>query len=591
SRHHKPSSVYDWLVTEADWISSGMDRKQYEEVSKSSPVPDHYIRERLSPVFEEVCLDKHRFDGFQYRYPLKAFTPEAMFPVKAGDARPKDQAASEYLALWENFDQAFGNLQRFSRFSHYLEAAIALLEEHFWAVPSATYSAGKKAWSDISLFDHLVTTAALAHVLLRYHEDTASLEEAAIRDREREKFLFINIDSSGIQKFIFDITLDAARGASRMLRARSFYINLLMEGVFRLICSELKLYSVNRLVDAGGRALILAPNLQNAPRTLKTLQDRIDVFCLAQFHGELTVNLSWLPARGRDLEIGRFDRFLGELNLESQKAKLRKLSGLIGKRESHLCEDFWNEYQPERGLCPVCGKRQAAITIQEQSDRYRCPACDRLARLGTQIASGKFLVFASGLEAPKTDYPVPGGYFDLLQDIPDESIWDHIWDISHGKTSSFAKKAVANYIPLFHEGDPTNVLLTDPRHSPGDLCQDAIDGIARRAPKTFHHIALSSLRQKADGGDYQGKPYLAVFKADVDNLGLLFAYGLHGNDDQGNRFTIGRYATFSRMMDRFFTAYLPQLFAGHAEYADTYTVFAGGDDLFLIGPWTQTFML
>jgi len=40
-------------------------------------------------------------------------------------------------------------------------------------------------------------------------------------------------------------------------------------------------------------------------------------------------------------------------------------------------------------------------------------------------------------------------------------------------------------------------------------------------------------------------------------------------------------------MDAFFSIFLTNLLAGSDEFKDVYTVFAGGDDLFLIGPWNK----
>ncbi|MDI9571328.1 MAG: type III-A CRISPR-associated protein Cas10/Csm1 [Pseudomonadota bacterium] len=592
ARHHKPSSVYDTIVSEADWISSGMDRKQYDAVVEEPPTADHHITERLSPVFEEVSLRKNKFTAFSMRYPLKCFSPEAIFPIPmAGeDKRPRDQAAAEYRLLFDHFTSGFKRIGHFLQFSNYLESLVSLLEESFWSVPSATYSAGRKAWSDISLYDHSVTTAALAHSLLLYHEETKTLTESDIRNRSLNKFLFINIDVSGIQRFIFDITVDAARGAARMLRARSFYLGLLMEGVFRILCKELGLFTVHRLVDAGGRALVLAPNLAETEERLKTIQDQVDLFCLKNFNAELTVNLSWLPASGHDLEMDRFDGFLTALNEKAQEAKLHKLSGLIGKKESHRLEKFWTDYQPGKGLCHVCQKMQAAVSDSDRHDHFICSWCRRFAILGSRIAHGNFIAY-QGDEDRHDAIPVPGGCFEISRQAPQETQWSLIWDISRSAATPFARKPIPNAIPLYHDGDPVNPLLTDPGYNSSELINDAIKGIAQGAPKTFHHIALSSLRLKAGGNKYEGRPYLAVFKADVDNLGMLFGYGLRGDDGKGNRLTIGRYATFSRMMDRFFSAYLPHLFASNPDFADTYTVFAGGDDLFIIGPWTRTFLL
>ena len=48
-------------------------------------------------------------------------------------------------------------------------------------------------------------------------------------------------------------------------------------------------------------------------------------------------------------------------------------------------------------------------------------------------------------------------------------------------------------------------------------------------------------------------------------------------------------ASLSRQMNAFFAVYLPYLC--QTEFPQTYTVFAGGDDFFLIGPWGQSIRL
>jgi CRISPR-associated protein Csm1 len=68
-------------------------------------------------------------------------------------------------------------------------------------------------------------------------------------------------------------------------------------------------------------------------------------------------------------------------------------------------------------------------------------------------------------------------------------------------------------------------------------------------------------------------------KADVDNLGLSFGLGL------GERLSIARFSFLSRMLNIFFSDYLVELI--RKKYPDIYVVFAGGDDLFVVGPWDQ----
>jgi CRISPR-associated protein Csm1 len=68
-------------------------------------------------------------------------------------------------------------------------------------------------------------------------------------------------------------------------------------------------------------------------------------------------------------------------------------------------------------------------------------------------------------------------------------------------------------------------------------------------------------------------------KADVDRLGRIFSRGIQDP-------SLGRICSVSRALDFFFGGYLPELL--RASFQDTYTVYAGGDDLLLIGPWRQT---
>jgi len=70
---------------------------------------------------------------------------------------------------------------------------------------------------------------------------------------------------------------------------------------------------------------------------------------------------------------------------------------------------------------------------------------------------------------------------------------------------------------------------------------------------------------------------LALLKADVDNLGTVFSLGL------GTRRSLSRAAALSRLMDAFFTGWLPDFL--RESYPHVYTVYAGGDDMMVLGPW------
>lgn len=92
-------------------------------------------------------------------------------------------------------------------------------------------------------------------------------------------------------------------------------------------------------------------------------------------------------------------------------------------------------------------------------------------------------------------------------------------------------------------------------------------------PLTFKDIAKNSCPKSDTGIDALG-----IIKADVDNMGNYIK-----NSDITKNFT--NFDEFSKGLDSFFSIYVPKLL--QEKYRNIYTVFAGGDDLFLIGAWDE----
>jgi CRISPR-associated protein Csm1 len=74
---------------------------------------------------------------------------------------------------------------------------------------------------------------------------------------------------------------------------------------------------------------------------------------------------------------------------------------------------------------------------------------------------------------------------------------------------------------------------------------------------------------------------LGVLRMDVDNLGQLFIRGFRWADKQVMG-SLSRVATLSRQLDFFFSGHLMHLLRDDQR---TQIIYAGGDDLFLIGSW------
>ncbi len=87
----------------------------------------------------------------------------------------------------------------------------------------------------------------------------------------------------------------------------------------------------------------------------------------------------------------------------------------------------------------------------------------------------------------------------------------------------------------------------------------------------FKELSKSSLGVEA----------LGILKADVDNMGLFL-----GSEESDIAKSFEKFDSFSKTRDNFFSLYIPTLMKTE-RYKHTYIVFAGGDDLFLLGAWNE----
>ncbi len=153
--------------------------------------------------------------------------------------------------------------------------------------------------------------------------------------------------------------------------------------------------------------------------------------------------------------------------------------------------------------------------------------------------------------------------FDFsLPESADQTLWN-----------GYARRAINAYVPLADERD-----LREQKHRKYDKVTEAI---TLDELKTLNHIACDD-RKLNDQGKWKGQTALMTLKGDVDNLGMIFQQGLGAP-------TFAKMAALSRQINAFFAIYLPWLCRN--KYPDVYTVFAGGDDFFLIGPWHSTMKL
>lgn len=551
----------------------------------------------LASLLEQLRLDDRdtRPHLGTHHYPLKKLSPQTLFPVSSeSPGIAQDLSGSiAYQQLWEDF------LVDLKKLCH--RKILGLWFEHFDSL-MMVYTGNLPAlgFQDVSLYDQARLTSALATAMYRYHQEEQNWEAEAIKNREEEKFLIINGAFQGIQKFIFREHGDTRKYRAKILRGRSLAVSLFSELAADLLCRRLGLPLTAVLLNAGGRFMLAAPNTERTKAILKEVDGKVNDWLIKITSGETTLGLSCLEAAADDFLGGKFKEWWIKIEKEGEKQKYQRFDL---DRHGGPILGYLEGFQEDRRLCPFCGKRatdKEADDDQLLDGNAACKPCRDQVFLGTKIVKGQGenrLAIVIGteiknkqdwlLESVFEEYQVTFGEKDFSK-LAAQGQLRRCWDVSldtEGKLSRpVAAKFFNGYVPLYGDKDEE-----DERYWVGgksDAKKDKLyDGMELWRPKTFE--ALSDLaRNIPKPGSVQGLAAMGVLKADVDYLGELMGDGL-----TPKRFTLSRLAGLSRRLDHFFTIYLPDLLLNNVRFQNIYTVFGGGDDLFLIGPWNRTIEL
>lgn len=590
--HHKPDTLLQWIIATADRAASGFERKKFDEYNDDAegitPTHKNRFQARMVTLFEQITLNgQSPKNKFEHVYPLQALNPQAIFPAARSVAEPdSDQAAkAEYAALWQQFLQALETIPTSHRknwplwLDHFDSAWLTFTQ----AIPSAT---NRGVVPDVSLYDHSKAVAALATALWRWHAATsntganalAKLKDPERPDWDEPKLLLVQGDFFGIQQFIFAEGAQTQKHAHKLLRGRSFQVALLAEMAALRLLDALQLPSTSQIINAAGKFLIVAPNTPDAQQAIKDCRQLFNQWCLEHTYGEISVGLAATPASCNDLISKQFKTLTQRLFTELDIAKHRRFD---------LCGDTASVRETRFPYGP-CGYHDRYPA--DRAAEGELPASCALSR--DQIAIGEALTRKARLlvlnTADSFKKPLELCYFGYRLVFVDEAdISGHYsklaeqgelvrtWDFDQPEANGhcfhgYARRFVNSHVPIWNENDEKE----DPAYK--RLNQEDIGDTSPGKLKTLHAIAASGNSEIA----------LITLKGDIDNLGTLFQSGLEEP-------TFARWASLSRQVNAFFALWLPW-YCAHGEngrFRNTYTVFAGGDDFFLIGPWESTLEL
>jgi CRISPR-associated protein Csm1 len=580
-KHHnklKKDEIDEKIVQKADRLSSGMDRISFEKEEEEDIRNKGGIYKTLLPIFCEISKTKFinqiaELSG-KIGYRFKPLNVENCYPQDVTQPNyPQDERKKDYSSLFSNFKEEIKKIPSSGDFNFKYEALKTLLTKYLWCVPSNTYAGkGKISLPDISLADHLTSTAAIATALKAYHEKEGYDN---LGDSEAEKLILLSLDFSGIQKFIFQKSKETKKWGAKILRARSFVVSLALESVIRKFIREFKVNISVNVVNAGGKSILILPNYSDSRKRIEELRRNLTEKLLRNFFGEVKIKIAYVTLSESDLELQKFQKKLEELH----RAETEERFKLFRKEdlENSVFSNYASDVSSSGGICPICGVRPVAKT--KFRDEKICELCKYLIERGEKLPKSKGVKVS--FSSSKWE-PIPN--IDVLSEITeevldnlkeDESVYSFGWDEFQGAPI----KDIENYVPVIEE------IKEDWKKNLVSKCYEgeSINFKKSGIPKNFCHIALESLEE--NNGVVRGKPFLAVLKSDVDRLGYIFLRGFARDLDQNSILSISRYVSLSRMLDFFFTEILKNLIK--TKYRNIYSVFSGGDDLFLIGDWKE----
>jgi len=560
--HHKPSAADEYVISRADALSAGLDRAPHVESER----PD-FRAVRLNSVFE--TLDGPQAD-YRHAHALLPLTDDLQvaFPCPLDALSPPagSDLTGEYARLWQGFAAEAATIQ-VERYDAFLAALLDLLHRYTWCIPASTQDL-----PDVSLYDHLKTTAALAACIYLVCARTGELDEAVVRDGAVPRFLLLSGELGGIQRYLYEIAEVGVGGTAKRLRARSFHLSMLAEVAAARVLEEFGLTRVNLLMSSGGHFYLLLPNLPDAPQRLAGLRAEMEEWLHAHLLAQVRLDLAWKGACDKDFLEGRFADLMAGLAVQIQESRRRPLAAVLQAGGQWQEAAFIPTAAPPGQTwrpCRHCGKLPAADPAGETPCRF----CAADAQAGRQLAQPQPQV-AVFREPRAGGAAALGRWLQVNPAAEDIEVAD--WVIAINPAAGLRRprhrplwvRYLANAVP--RAGD----------HGCQD-CQRFADCCEEERPDAGGPLLFSCLAQLA-----QGRQALGFLRGDVDHLGEKFALGF-----RGQLCSISRLATMSRMLDLFFGSYVDQVIRREEDFRHTYTVYSGGDDFFLVGPWDRTLHL
>lgn len=560
-----------YIVYEADNIASGMDRRENEGEEKGFDP-----KLNLDSIFSVFYSDKEIQVANKYPLIYKDINKAFNYPRKDISLATN----SNYEALLNKIKSHFIT-KDISQIS--INQLLQILEEGFSYVPSST---NRAEVCDISLYVHSKITSAVASCMKLY------FDEQQIQDykkycfnsgskifRNEKIYLLISGDISGIQDFIYTIP---SKGALKTLRGRSLYIDLLLEEFIDEYLEQIGLSRANVLYSGGGHFYILVPNIEDTKKAIDKLQAKMNRWLMENIGINLYLAIGMAECSANNLMKSEAQ---GNLFAIVNK-KLKDDKTIRYSKDEDFLEYIFNvekEKDTAKKECNICHNLVDKLWKYNSDEEIACEFCLNLYKLGQDILT-QDLVFVISEEKIDGGIKIFGKDKDL-----------YMYAVNIEDIDMFKGKILRIYSKnnLLENDLAVRLYLAD--YSAKNENDEVM---------TFDDLAKSSC--KTD----KGIKRLGVLRLDVDDLGIAFSSGFVSDKDKiedNLRYaTLSRYADLSKDISMFFKVAINKICAGDltgcvdfeekafnifgiakAKKRKVNIIYAGGDDLFLVGAWDE----
>jgi len=435
----------------------------------------------------------------------------------------------------------------------YVNSLLGVLEANLSYVPSSTNT---NQYVDISLYDHCKITAAIASCILEYLDENNvtdyydALVDHAEDYYKKDAFIMMSMDISGIQEFIYMVH---SEGALKTLRAKSFYLEIMLEHIIDELLDKIGLSRANLIYSGGGHAYIILPNTGKVKNILTDFEKELNDWFVKNFKTDLYVACGYTVCSANSLmnkPHGTYkDIFVRLSRALSDKKAARYTAEQIIAMNAGLSGESGRE-------CKVCGRVDDLVGNGEDI----CSLCHAFKKLSNGILNDDFISILAEPDGSGNGILLPFDNYMIME--KEEELKKRL-------------KSDDNYVRSYSKNKMFTGYNVSTKLWIGDYCNGT----------SFEELANGS----------KGVKRIGVMRADVDNLGHAFVSGFERKN--GDLVSLSRTSTFSRKLNMFFKLHINYIL-GSGEYGlpgnepvyparKATVVYSGGDDLFIIGAWNE----